>query len=203
MSDSRQFVPELLAILEHLDDGRTALLSPSPGLWRDPPATGSLIRPSDELGWIEILGVLHRLRAPEAALGIVAAPAEETELSRRHVDHGARLLSLDPERLAGALASARAPERGPVNADGTLTFTSPSSGRFYQRAAPDKPAFVVAGQILERGQTIGLLEVMKTFTRVNYDNPKLPARVKILTVVAADQSDLGRGDVILTLEVVD
>lgn len=203
MSDSRQFVPELLAILEHLDDARTALLAPSPGLWRDPPAPGSLIRPGDELGWIEILGVLHRLRAPEAAVGIVTAEGEQAELTRRHVDYGARLLSLDPEGLGGALASSGEPERGPANADGTLTFTSPSSGRFYLRAAPDKPAFVEPGQIIERGQTIGLLEVMKTFTRVNYDNPKLPAKVKIVAIVAADQADLGRGDVILQLEVVD
>ncbi|PRQ08831.1 hypothetical protein [Enhygromyxa salina] len=200
MSDSRQFVPELLATLEHLDGGRTALLAPAPGLWRDPPAAGALVRPGDELGWIEILGVLHRLRAPEAALGIVSEEPEEIELTRRHVDFGARLLCLDPEALGGALHSSREAERGPANADGTLTFTSPSSGRFYQRAAPDKPAFVVAGQIIERGQTIGLLEVMKTFTRVNYDNPKLPAKAKILSIVAADQADLGRGDVILTLE---
>ena len=109
MSDSRQFVPELLAILEHLDDARTALLAPSPGLWRDPPAPGSLIRPGDELGWIEILGVLHRLRAPEAALGIVTGEGEQAELTRRHVDYGARLLCLDPDGLVGGLASAGEP----------------------------------------------------------------------------------------------
>ncbi|KIG13667.1 hypothetical protein DB30_07875 [Enhygromyxa salina] len=164
---------------------------------------GSLIRPGDTLGWIEILGVLHRVRAPEAALGIVSEAPEEIELARRQVDYGARLLSLDPNALGGALEASREAERGPTNADGTLTFTSPSSGRFYQRAAPDKPAFVEAGQIIERGQTIGLLEVMKTFTRVNYDNPKLPAKAKILKIVAADQADLGRGDVILTLEASD
>jgi acetyl-CoA carboxylase biotin carboxyl carrier protein len=203
MPDSRQFVPELLAILERLDGGRTALLAPSPGLWRDAPAFGSLIRPGDELGWIEILGVMHRLRAPEAALGIVTGEDAEGQLSRRHVDYGARLLSLDPEGIGGALASSREAEIGSANGDGMLIFASPSSGRFYQRAAPDKPAFVEAGQIIERGQTIGLLEVMKTFTRVNYDNPKLPARVRILAIVAGDQADLGRGDVILQLEVVD
>jgi acetyl-CoA carboxylase biotin carboxyl carrier protein len=57
--------------------------------------------------------------------------------------------------------------------------------------------------VIERGQTIGLLEVMKTFTRINYDNPKLPARARILAVVAADQADLDRGDVILQLEAAD
>jgi acetyl-CoA carboxylase biotin carboxyl carrier protein len=215
MSDSRQFVPELLATLAHHDGGRTTLLAPSPGLWRDPPRPGALIRPGDELGWLEILGVLHRLRAPEAALGVVShdghdkheaqARDQDGALTRRHVDYGARLLSLDPEGpgLRFALASSREAEAGPANQDGTLNFTSPSSGRFYQRASPDKPAFVEPGQYIERGQTIGLLEVMKTFTRVNYDDPKLPGRVKIVAIVAADQSDLGRGDVILQLEVVD
>ena len=81
-----------------------------------------------------------------------------------------------------------------------MLFTSPSSGRFYHRAAPDKPAFVSVGQILERGQTIGLLEVMKTFTRINYDDPKLPVRAKVVAILAGDQADLARGDVILRLE---
>jgi acetyl-CoA carboxylase biotin carboxyl carrier protein len=59
---------------------------------------------------------------------------------------------------------------------------------------------VEVGQILERGQTIGLLEVMKTFTRINYDDAKLPARAKVAAILAVDQGDLGRGDPILELE---
>lgn len=204
MSDSRSFVPELLALLERLDAGRVELLAPSPGLWRDAPSVGALIRPGDAIGSLEILGIEHRLRAPEGALGVVLAGNHESELTRRPVDYGSPLLVLDPNAL-GQSANAIAAEQGAGTVpgrEGKLVFTSPSSGRFYQRPSPDRPAFVELGQILERGQTIGLLEVMKTFTRINYDDPKLPARAKVVAMLAIDQGDLGRGDPILELEAV-
>jgi acetyl-CoA carboxylase biotin carboxyl carrier protein len=200
MTDSRQFVPELTADLDRQDDGRTALLAPSPGLWRERPVLGSLVRSGDMIGWLEILGVAHRLRAPDGAIGIVIDEGPRAELARRDVDYGAHLLTLDPEAVGGAIAAEATASSASLAADSSLVFKSPSSGRFYQRPAPDKPAFVEVGQILERGQTIGLLEVMKTFTRLNYDNPKLPARAKVVAIVAADQSDLAAGDVILQLE---
>ena len=200
MTDSRHFVLELTAELDRLDDGRTRLLAPSPGSWRERPVLGSLVRPGDEIGWIEILGVAHRLRAPQGAVGIVVDDGPRAELARRGVDYGAPLMTLDPEALGGTLAAEVAASSAPHAADGSLLFVAPSSGRFYQRPAPDKPAFVEVGQVIERGQTIGLLEVMKTFTRITYDDPKLPARAKILAILAADQADLGSGDAILQLE---
>jgi acetyl-CoA carboxylase biotin carboxyl carrier protein len=203
MSDSRSFVPELLALLEPRDQGRVELLAPSPGLWRDAPSSGALIRPGDAIGSVEILGIEHRLRAPEGALGIVLAGEHESELTRRPVDYGAPLLLLDPNTV-GAGAAIASEQRAGTEAgrEGKLLFAAPSSGRFYARPTPDRPAFVEVGQILERGQTIGLLEVMKTFTRINYDDPKLPARAKVVAMLAIDQGDLGRGDPILELEAV-
>jgi acetyl-CoA carboxylase biotin carboxyl carrier protein len=202
MSDSRSFVPELLALLEPRDQGRVELLAPSPGLWRDAPSSGVLIRPGDAIGSVEILGIEHRLRAPEGALGIVLAGKHESELTRRPVDYGAPLLLLDPNAV-GATAIASEQRAGTeAGREGKLLFVSPSSGRFYARPTPDRPAFVEVGQILERGQTIGLLEVMKTFTRINYDDPKLPARAKVVAMLAIDQGDLGRGAPILELEAV-
>jgi acetyl-CoA carboxylase biotin carboxyl carrier protein len=203
MSDSRSFVPELLALLEHRDHGRVELLAPSPGLWRGAPSSGALIRPGDAIGSLEILSIEHRLRAPNGALGIVLAGEHASVLTRRPVDYGAPLLLLDPDALgmrdgrSEGVALASEPLAGH---EGKLVFVSPSSGRFYQRPSPDRPAFVELGQILERGQTIGLLEVMKTFTRINYDDPKLPPRAKVVAMLAVDQGDLGRGDPILELE---
>lgn len=200
MSDSRSFVPELVAILERLDAGRVELLAPSPGLWRDGPLVGALIRPGDVIGSLEILSVEHRLRAPDGALGVVLAGEHESDLTRRPVDHGAPLLRLDPHAIATEATTTEQRASGEVGQDGQLVFRSPSSGRYYSRPAPDRPPFVEPGQILERGQTIGLLEVMKTFTRINYDDPKLPTRARVVAIVAVDQADLGRGDPILQLE---
>jgi acetyl-CoA carboxylase biotin carboxyl carrier protein len=199
MTDSRQFVPELITELERQDDGRMVLLAPSPGLWRERPDSGSLVRSGDAIGWLEILGVAHRLRAPAGATGIVVDEGVHAELARGGVDYGARLLTLDPEGLGSALADEATSASAATTLGGSLVFEASSSGRFYARPGPDKPTFVEVGQVIERGQTIGLLEVMKTFTRINYDNPKLPARARIVAIVAADQADLDRGDAILLL----
>ncbi|NJK31881.1 MAG: hypothetical protein HC927_05400, partial [Deltaproteobacteria bacterium] len=70
MTDSRQFVPEVEALARQ-EDGRTVLLAPAPGLWREGPSAGTLIRPGMAIGWLEQLGVLRRLLAPQQAIGVV------------------------------------------------------------------------------------------------------------------------------------
>lgn len=46
------------------------------------------------------------------------------------------------------------------------TVQSPLPGTFYRSSAPDQPPFKSAGDMVAVGDTIGLIEVMKTFTPV-------------------------------------
>jgi acetyl-CoA carboxylase biotin carboxyl carrier protein len=73
------------------------------------------------------------------------------------------------------------------------------SGRFYSRPSPNDPPFVSAGEIVQRGQTIGLLEVMKTFNRLVYQGDALPERAVVEKIVPGEGDDVVRGDVILAL----
>ncbi|MGH1356268.1 MAG: acetyl-CoA carboxylase [Thalassovita sp.] len=43
---------------------------------------------------------------------------------------------------------------------------SPLPGTFYHKPAPDEPAFKTVGDAVAVGDTIGLIEVMKTFIEV-------------------------------------
>ncbi len=45
-------------------------------------------------------------------------------------------------------------------------FPSPLPGVFYRAPAPGKPSFKSAGDAVAVGDTVGLIEVMKTFTPV-------------------------------------
>ncbi|MCA9685623.1 MAG: hypothetical protein KC457_25820 [Myxococcales bacterium] len=198
MTDSRQFVPELVAVARRNADGRTTLHAPSPGLWRDMPSSGSLVRGGESIGALEILGVLHRLRAPAGAVGLVAADAGG--VTRRPVDHGTQLLTLEAVDSQVGGVAAGGSGAGAAAAEGALLYVAPSSGRFYRRPSPDKPAFVEVGQVLTRGQTIGVLEVMKTFTRITYDDARLPSPAKVMEILAGDQADLGSGEPILRVE---
>lgn len=47
-----------------------------------------------------------------------------------------------------------------------VKITSPMIGVFYRRPSPDSPSFVEVGDMIEEGQTIGLIEAMKVFSEV-------------------------------------
>ncbi len=46
---------------------------------------------------------------------------------------------------------------------------SPIPGTFYRRPSPEEPPFKNEGDAVARGDTIGLVEVMKTFHEVKAD----------------------------------
>lgn len=46
------------------------------------------------------------------------------------------------------------------------TIRSPLPGTFYRKPSPDQPAFKQDGDAVAAGDTLGLIEVMKTFTPV-------------------------------------
>lgn len=48
----------------------------------------------------------------------------------------------------------------------TIEIKSPLPGTFYRRSAPDKPEFKNEGDDVASSDTIGLIEVMKTFIEV-------------------------------------
>jgi acetyl-CoA carboxylase biotin carboxyl carrier protein len=46
------------------------------------------------------------------------------------------------------------------------SMVSPVIGQFYSRSDPQQPPFLNPGDAISAGSTIGLVEVMKTFTQV-------------------------------------
>lgn len=212
--DGRLFVPELVARSRREGPsapsgdepervakgagGEIVLASPAVGLWRDAPPAGTLVTPGMPIGQLEILGVLHRLRAPDDAVGVVME-RPGPRLARQPVAYDDVLVRLDPSVSPAAAGSSAAASRAEADAQG-LSFRSPLSGRFYARPSPDQPVFVRPGDVIEAGRTVALLEVMKTFNRIAYGGEGLPARARVLAVVPADESDVDEGDVLLRVE---
>lgn len=197
--DGRLFAPELVAKLHEGERAAESWLSsPAVGLWRDPPPVGSVVTPGSILGGLEILGVTHRLRAPEGAVGVVLE-RPGPRLARQPVAYGDVLVRLDPEGASARAGSSAAASAVAADAGG-MVFRSPLSGRFYVRPAPGKPAFVSPGDVIAAGQTVALLEVMKTFNRIAYGGDGLPARARVVALVPVDESDVDEGDVLLRIE---
>lgn len=202
--EGREHEPQMTALTAQAapEGKRIEVRAPAVGLWREAPAPGTLVRPGDTIGRLEVLGVLHRLIAPVEGHGIVVASqgerARQGEPARRAVEYGQRMLVLDPDAAVGVAAEDAAAAEGPAATEGPV-FRAPTSGRFYARPGPDRPPFVQPGDELTVGQTVCLLEVMKTFHRVTYGGKGLPERARVQAVLPAEESDLSAGDVILVL----
>jgi acetyl-CoA carboxylase biotin carboxyl carrier protein len=179
---------------------RIELVSPSPGLFHSRLGIGDVVRMGSVLGDLEVLGKAIELVAPDSALGAVVA-VRDPALARTAVDFGAVLLTLDPRASATAIA-ATAVAASTADTEHRLVFRAPTSGRFYGRAAPDKPPFVTAGAELAVGATVCLLEVMKTFHRVTYGGTGLPERARVRELLVADGADVNAGEPLLALEAV-
>ncbi len=72
---------------------------------------------------------------------------------------------------------------------------APIPGIFYRKPAPDKPPFVEAGDTIEVGQTIGVIEIMKQFTEVRSEVAGV-----LVSFEVEDNGMVGPGDVLAIVE---
>ncbi len=73
---------------------------------------------------------------------------------------------------------------------------SPFPGIFYRRPAPDKPPYVERGQEVEADQTIGLVELMKTFHEL-----RAGARGIVREFLVDNEGEVGVGQPVVVIEV--
>lgn len=173
------------------------LCAPAVGLVRDLPEVGAHLIPRHACGELEILGVRHPLRLPDDVTGHVMQICCGTRRIQP-VGHGEALLVLRPHLDAD---DTFAPPSVAGDKDRGLVFRSPQAGRFYRSPDPDAPAFLNAGDTLEEGRTIGLLEVMKTFSPIKYHGGDgLPATAKVKAILVEDRADIEEGTPLLELE---
>jgi len=189
---------EVLAALAA--DGTIELRSPGVGLWRDAPPNGTLLGPGSAVGRLERLNRRSVLRVPAGQAGrVVRGERDERVLP---VGYGELLLSLAALEAAG---DASAPSAGPGGSaesalgPGLYAVTAPVDGVFYHRASPGEPAFVTLGARLSRGDTVGLLEVMKTFNPVPYGGASLPAEAEVVEIRCADGEEIRAGQILLVV----
>ena len=72
---------------------------------------------------------------------------------------------------------------------------SPLPGTFYRRPAPDQPGYKEDGDEVAAGDTIGLVEVMKSFHEVKAD-----AGGKVVKFLVENEDAVTAGQVLLEIE---
>lgn len=186
---------QVLELLLERTGDKLVLRSPEVGLFTRALPAGALLAPRAPAGVLHSLGRRFDLRAPAGATGRIVNPLPERVLAP--VGYGTVLYELAPLDTAVVPGAATGTAAGAAG----LVFRAPYSGRFWQRPAPNDPAFVSEGDTLVDGQTLGLIEVMKTFTHLVYRaGGELPARARVARFLVADGGEVKDGGALLALE---
>lgn len=75
------------------------------------------------------------------------------------------------------------------------TVLAPIPGTFYRKPSPDQPSFKSEGDAVAVGDTVGLIEVMKTFTPIVAEEAG-----RIVTFLVADEDPVMAGEPLYEIE---
>ena len=197
MSDST-----VRALLQRDDEGKSCVLSPDVGWWSALPAQGQPLAAGGSLGVLTRLGKRFRLVLPDGAHGRVAGVPQD-----RHavpVEYGQVLFRLVPttatsDEAAGSEGGTGGGQAEEGSGQGPA-IVAPTDGIFYPCPSPGAPRYVEPGQTVRRGQTVGLVEVMKTFNQIAFDGPGLPEQAVVKEIRAGEGEEVRAGQVLIVLE---
>ena len=79
----------------------------------------------------------------------------------------------------------------PVDVPGATAVRAPMEGSFWSRPGPTDPVFAPPGTVVTAGETIGLVEVMKTFTPI-----RSPIAGTVVSWRLEDGAPISEGEVI-------
>ena len=94
-----------------------------------------------------------------------------------------------------AAAAPAAPGAGPATAEHPGAIKSPMVGTVYLSPEPGAPAFIKAGDMVAEGQTLVLIEAMKTYNPV-----RAPRAGKVTRILVSDGMPVEFGEPLLILE---
>ncbi len=186
-----------MAVRAEKDKSGIRILSPGVGYYSDPPRKGSHLMPGSTVGRLQVLNSLFELVLPDQVSGVVAIPEEGDYVMA--VQYNQELLKLLPLNLKKETKGTKhqSEDAESIQEDqlsqGTVirAFTT---GIFYRKPSPDSPPYVEEGQTIEKGQVLGLIEVMKTFTQIVFQGTDQANQGKISKIFPPDNQEVKSGD---------
>jgi len=177
------------------------LQSPAVGRLADLAEVGAIARPGQAVAILHLLGRQIPLLIPQGVAGHLAPLATEGVASQRlmPVAYGTplaqvlRVVAGEDQSMIAATASAEE--------SAGLVFRAPQAGRFFRAPEPGAAPYLQEGDALTAGRNIGLIEVMKTFSPVNYQPGRgLPATAKAGKWLIDDGAEVDEGMPLLELD---
>lgn len=100
-----------------------------------------------------------------------------------------------PAQVGSADAAALSPSDAAVAAPAGFTLTSPMVGTAYRAPAPGAQPFVEVGSTVKEGQTVLIIEAMKTMNQI-----PAPRSGRIAAILVADAAPVEFGEPLLIIE---
>ncbi|TKW61288.1 MAG: acetyl-CoA carboxylase biotin carboxyl carrier protein [Blastochloris viridis] len=115
---------------------------------------------------------------------------EEVEIE----SHGTRLRLRKPGVAVAAVAAAPVQAAMPAAtaakvetpADNANAFKSPMVGTFYRSSSPDAAPFIKEGDKVSAGQTLGIIEAMKTMNQIEADRAGTVTKILVQNAQAVE-----------------
>ena len=185
----------VLPLLVRRDGPRIALCAPKVGVWSGAPAPGTPVAAGSAAGSLAQLTRSYDLCVPPGVSGLVAGhPPRDRVIG---VEYGEELFEVLARDAIAPAAEARG--AAPGAPEGSHRVVAPTDGVFYRAAGPGSPAFAPEGARLASGQTVGLIEVMKTFNPILYGGGALPESAEVVEVLAGDGEEVRAGQPLLVV----
>ncbi len=180
---------DFIALAQKQDQAGYCLQSPAVGWVSELPAPNQILTTESYIGKITILSSTYRLKLPPNICGQVAQ--YDTELKIRPVSYAETLFNILPmqEKLSNEIFS----NGNGVTCNcenGRWIVRAITDGIFYRRPSPDTAPYVEIGNQVNRGQVLGLVEVMKCFNKVIFDGTDFPSQASIREICAKDGEEV-------------
>jgi acetyl-CoA carboxylase biotin carboxyl carrier protein len=126
---------------------------------------------------------------------------EEGGLVELEIESGGEKVRLVRGRAAdsSSVAPSPAPTRGARRAveieGGARAITSPMVGTFHRAAAPEAPAFVEIGDVVERSQVLCVIEAMKMMNEIEAE-----FRGRVIKIVVENGRPVEYGEALFLIE---
>jgi biotin carboxyl carrier protein len=181
------------------EEGGVWILSPSVGLYVDPPRVGARLETGDPAGHLVVHQRAYALVLPAGVMGR-AADIQPGEV-HRPVEYGSRLFRLAPLAEAEDCRETAVVEgMDAALLESGYQVKAPLAGTFYRSPQPGAPPFVVEGDEVERGTRLCIIEAMKVMNLVRLgDLAGAPVRARVEAILVEDAAPVALGDLLMVV----